>query len=38
MIEKDIYVKPEIEIIEFEIEDSIATSLNGSTYYEEIWG
>jgi hypothetical protein len=38
MIEKDIYVKPEIEVIEFEIKDSIATSLNGTTYYEEIWG
>ena len=38
MKEKDIYVKPEVEIIEFEIEDSIATSANGTTYYEEIWG
>ena len=38
MIEKDIYVKPEIEVIEFEIQDSIAASSVGSTYYEEIWG
>jgi hypothetical protein len=38
MIEKDIYVKPEIEVIEFEIKDSIADSALGSTYYEEIWG
>lgn len=35
---KDIYVKPEVEIIEFEIKDSIATSSDGSTLYEEIWG
>lgn len=38
MIEKDIYVKPEIEVIEFEIKDSIAVSNVGATYYEEIWG
>lgn len=38
MNEKDIYVKPEIEVIEFEIEDSIAASQVGATYYEEIWG
>lgn len=38
MNDKDIYVKPEIEVIEFEIQDSIATSANGASYYEEIWG
>jgi hypothetical protein len=38
MREKDIYVKPTIEIIEFEMEDSIAQSANGTSVFEEIWG
>lgn len=38
MKKKDIYVKPTIEIIEFEMEDSIATSAEGSTVFEDIWG
>ena len=41
MEKKDLYEKPEIVIIEFVIEDSIATSgindINGA-WLEELWG
>jgi hypothetical protein len=37
MIEKEIYEKPEIEIIEFVLEESIAES-SGALWYETIWG
>jgi len=35
--EKDAYVKPIIEIIEFEMEDSIAESAMGTSYFEWLW-
>jgi hypothetical protein len=37
MKKKDIYVKPTIEVIEFEMEDSIAQSAEGSSLFEDIW-
>jgi hypothetical protein len=38
MHEKETYVKPEMEIIEFVFEDSIAESANGGILNEDIWG
>jgi len=40
MNEKDIYEKPEIIVVEFKMEDSIAVSGGdfGSNWLEEIWG
>ncbi len=36
---KEVYVCPEIEFVEFEIEDSITTtSTSGSIFNEEVWG
>ena len=38
MREKETYVTPEMEIIEFVFEDSIAESANGGILNEDIWG
>jgi hypothetical protein len=38
MFEKETYEKPEVEVIEFVIEDSIAASGNGAMDGESIWG
>jgi hypothetical protein len=38
MQDKKIYVKPEIEIIEFVSEESIANSAQGAWFNETIWG
>lgn len=43
MKEKDIYESPKIEIVEFEIEEAIAMSTQGWSFFgtlgsEEIWG
>jgi hypothetical protein len=35
---REVYEKPEVEIIEFVFEDSIAESANGSILNEDIWG
>jgi hypothetical protein len=37
MNEKEIYEKPEIIVVEFKIEDSIAVSGNGAIGGESIW-
>ena len=33
-----IYISPTIEVIEFSIEDSIATSGVGASLFEQVWG
>lgn len=38
MQEKKDYVAPEIEIIEFIVEEHIANSAQGAWYNEDIWG
>ncbi len=40
MNNKEIYEAPQIEIVEFEIEDAITASsgLSGALFGEEIWG
>lgn len=43
MNNKEIYEAPQIEIVEFEIEEAITSSSNGSSFWgtlgsEEIWG
>ena len=38
MQEKKTYVTPEIEIVEFVSEDSIANSAEGAWLNEDIWG
>ncbi len=38
MQDKETYVKPEMEVIEFVFVDSIAESANGSILNEDIWG
>lgn len=38
MKNKEIYVKPELEVIEFIFEDSIAESAKGGILNEDIWG
>lgn len=43
MQEKLIYESPELEVVEFEVEDAIAASSQGSSFFgtfgsEEIWG
>lgn len=40
MNNKEIYEAPQIEIVEFEIEDAITTSsgITGILFGEEIWG
>ncbi len=37
---KEVYSSPEIEFVEFEIEDSITadSASNGSVFNEELWG
>ena len=34
MLEKEVYEKPELKVIKFEIKDSIAQSVNGVLYDE----
>jgi len=36
-IVKNTYEAPEIEVIEFDLSDSIAASTNGTAIYEELW-
>lgn len=43
MKERNIYESPQIEIVEFEIEEAIAQSAKGQSFFgtlgsEEIWG
>lgn len=43
MQEKNIYETPQIEVVEFEIEEAIAKSAKGQSFFgtlgsEEIWG
>lgn len=38
MQEKMVYEKPEIEVIEFITEESIANSAQGAWFNETIWG
>lgn len=39
MNNKEIYEAPQIEVVEFEIEDAITVSgLSGTLFGEEIWG
>lgn len=38
MIQKETYEQPIVEIIEFDLQESIAASTNGAGFWEEIWG
>jgi len=38
MVIKETYVKPEVEVIEFVYEDSIAASAQGAWFNETLWG
>jgi len=38
MNEKETYVKPQVEIVEFVFEESIAASNVGAIFNEDIWG